>query len=348
MAEKALLLDGSAGEGGGQILRTSLTLSAVTGRAFRIENIRAGRAKPGLLRQHLTAVNATAEICGARVEGAEIGSRELSFKPGEVVAGEYRFAVGTAGSATLVFQTVLPPLLLAGGTSHLVLEGGTHNPHAPPFDFIDRCFLTLLRRMGAGVEATLVRPGFYPAGGGRFEATITPATRLQPIELLERGAPGVRRAKVMLANLPGSIAERELALLRGRLSWPEDAFVAETDCDSPGPGNAVLVEIGSEHVTEIVTAFGEKGVRAEAVIERVVKDARRYIAATAPVGEYLTDQLLLPFALAGGGAFASTGLSLHAKTNIEVIERFLPVRFETEPGGSGSCLVRVVPAESGT
>ena len=222
---KTILIDGSTGEGGGQILRTSLALSAVTRQPIRIEKIRAGRQKPGLLRQHLTAVNAVAEITGARVEGAEIGSTELTFKPGAIVAGEYHFAVGTAGSATLVFQTVLPPLLLAGGESRLVLEGGTHNPHAPPFDFLERCFLPLLRRMGAQVEATLVRPGFYPAGGGRFEAVITPMAKLQPFELLERGTAGVRRAKVLLANLPSSIAEREMALLRTRLSWAEDAFV---------------------------------------------------------------------------------------------------------------------------
>src|SRR5690349_22119957 len=152
-----LTIDGALGEGGGQVLRTSLALSAVTGKAFRIEHIRGKRSKPGLLRQHLTAVKAIAEICGARVHGAELGSRELSFEPGRVQHGEHRFAVGTAGSATLVFQTVLPALFTAQGRSRIAFEGGTHNPAAPPFEFIAQTFLPLLHRMGATVSVELAR-----------------------------------------------------------------------------------------------------------------------------------------------------------------------------------------------
>ena len=163
-----LLIDGSQGEGGGQILRTALGLSLVTGTAFRIEKIRAGRAKPGLLRQHLTAVNAATVIGDALVDGAELGSPALVFRPRSVRPGAYRFAVGTAGSASLVLQTVLPPLLTAGASSILTLEGGTHNPWAPPFDFLARAFLPLLERMGAPVRAAIQRYGFYPAGGGQF------------------------------------------------------------------------------------------------------------------------------------------------------------------------------------
>ncbi|MGV3533870.1 MAG: RNA 3'-terminal phosphate cyclase, partial [Chthoniobacteraceae bacterium] len=139
-------------------------------------------------------------------------------------------------------------------------------------------------------------------------------------------------------------AEKELKLLQGRLSWTDNAFTAQTDCESPGPGNAVMVEIGSEHVSEIITGFGEKGIRAEQVVDRVIKETRRYLASPAPVGEHLTDQLLLPLALAGGGSFTSIGLSRHALTNIEVIQRFLPVRFETEAAEASGTLVRVVPA----
>src|SRR5688572_17114432 len=173
-----LIIDGSFGEGGGQILRTSLALSLITGRPFRIEKIRANREKPGLMRQHLTAVKAAGKIGQAEVEGAFIGAKELTFAPGEVVPGDYSFAVGTAGSATLVLQTVLPALITASKPSTLRLEGGTHNPYAPPFDFLARVFLPIVNRMGPNIEATLLRPGFYPAGGGKVNFTIEPAEKL--------------------------------------------------------------------------------------------------------------------------------------------------------------------------
>jgi RNA 3'-terminal phosphate cyclase (ATP) len=160
-----LTIDGSQSEGGGQVLRSSLALSLVTGRPFAIENIRAGRKKPGLLRQHLTAVLAAAEVSAAEVEGAALASRRLLFRPGRVRAGDYAFRVGTAGSATLVLQTVLPALLLAEGESTLTLEGGTHNPMAPPVDFLENAYLPLVNRLGPRVKVQLVRPGFYPAGG---------------------------------------------------------------------------------------------------------------------------------------------------------------------------------------
>src|ERR1051325_11860360 len=172
-----IIIDGSEGEGGGQILRTSLALSLVTGQSFRMKRIRAKRQKPGLLRQHLTAVEAAKTVGCAEVGGAEMNSQTLEFRPGPVTPGTYRFAVGTAGSATLVLQTVLPSLLTASGTSSLTLEGGTHNPLAPPFDFLARSFMPLIRRMGPGVELELRRPGFYPAGGGRFHARIEPVKR---------------------------------------------------------------------------------------------------------------------------------------------------------------------------
>src|SRR6185503_15943515 len=182
-----ITIDGSQGEGGGQILRTSLTLSLVTGQPFRLENIRAGRQKPGLLRQHLTAVEAARTVGTAEVNGATPGSRTLEFRPGTVTPGNYRFAVGTAGSATLVLQTILPPLLTASGVSTLTLEGGTHNPYAPPFDFLARCFVPLIQRMGPRIDLEMGRPGFYPAGGGKFQARIEPVKRLARFDLMTRG-----------------------------------------------------------------------------------------------------------------------------------------------------------------
>jgi RNA 3'-terminal phosphate cyclase (ATP) len=323
-----LTIDGSYGEGGGQILRTALALSLVTGKPFRIENIRAGRRNPGLLRQHLTAVNAATEISRAEVTGAAIGSRELTFAPGSVVSGNYAFAVGTAGSTTLVLQTVLPALLVAGGRSKVILEGGTHNPFAPPFDFLEKAFLPLVNRMGPRVTAELERPGFYPAGGGRMSVTVEPANALEGLDLPARGEVLARRAKALVANLPITIAERELSVIARKLSWPRDWMKAESVERSPGPGNVVTIEIECEHVTEILTGFGQRGLRSEAVAEKAAQQAQRYIASDAAVGEYLADQLLIPMAMAGIGSFTTLPLSRHATTNIEVIGKFIDVTIE--------------------
>jgi RNA 3'-terminal phosphate cyclase (ATP) len=326
-----ITIDGSFGEGGGQILRTSLALSLVTGKPFRIERIRAGRKTPGLLRQHLTAATAASRIGCAAVSGANIGSQELTFEPGVLTPGQYSFAVGTAGSTTLVLQTVLPALLIAPGPTTLTLEGGTHNPFAPPFDFLVRSFIPLIERMGPKVEARLERPGFYPAGGGKIQVNVTPVgpgEHLRRLDLIDRGEVVARRARAVVANLPESIAERELDVVKRKLSWQKDWLAAESVEGSRGPGNVVMIEIEYRNVTEVFTGFGERGVRAEGVAEKAVKEARRYLGSEAAVGEYLADQLLLPMAMAGGGSFTTLPLSRHALTNIEVIGKFLDVEVE--------------------
>ena len=320
-----ITIDGSFGEGGGQILRTSLALSLVTGKPFCIDRIRAGRKNPGLLRQHLTAVNAAVEVSSAEASGAVMGSKELRFTPAGVKAGDYAFAVGTAGSATLVLQTVLPALLTAGGPSNLILEGGTHNPFAPPFDFLARAFLPLVNRMGPGVSAILERPGFYPAGGGKFSVRIEPAIDFRRLELESRGDVRARRARAVVANLPRTVAQRELSLIGTKMSWPGEWLTAEVIDDSRGPGNVVMIEVECEHVTEVFTGFGERGVRAEAVAEQPVQQARRYLASEAAVGEYLADQLIVPMAITRGGSFTAGPLTRHATTNIEVVKKFLEV-----------------------
>jgi RNA 3'-terminal phosphate cyclase (ATP) len=323
-----ITIDGSKGEGGGQVLRTALALSLATGQPFRIENIRSGREKPGLLRQHLTAVHAAEAVGSAQVDGHTLGSREITFVPGAVRAGDYRFAVGTAGSATLVLQTVLPPLLLASGDSTLALEGGTHNPWAPPFDFLQRVFLPLVNRLGPRVEASLTRPGFYPAGGGAFSIGIRGCASLSRLDLLERGAVVGRRATALLANLSPRIAERELKKALHGLNWSADCGHVTTFDASPGPGNVLLVEVESDHVTEMTVGFGEIGVTSEAVAAQAVGDMRRYLAAGVPVGSHLADQLLTVLAVGGGGSFRTMTLSRHALTNIEVIQQFLAVRID--------------------
>ena len=331
-------IDGSFGEGGGQILRTSLSLSLATGKPFRIEQIRAGRERPGLLRQHLTAVLAVAEVGGAEVDGATLGSTQLTFSPGNVRPGEYKFSVGTAGSGTLVFQTVLPALMLASEPSRLVIEGGTHNTAAPPFDFLQRTFLPLLERMGPNVQLQFERYGFYPAGGGRFCAEIHPAKALNGIQIGERGEITSRRATAVVANLPRHIAQREVETVGKMLNWGPEQFSVQESRNSAGPGNIVMIEIGSSEVTEIFSAFGQIALAAEKVASIAAREAREYLVSRAAVGEHLTDQILLPLALAGKGSFTAQKINLHARTNMAVISEFLPVRFDL---CEGEGLVRV-------
>lgn len=322
-------IDGSLGEGGGQILRSSLALSALTGQAVRLTRIRAGRPRPGLMRQHLASVEATATVCGAETSGAALGSDTLTFKPGTVRGGEFRFVIGSAGSTTLMLQTVLLPLLLrADVSSEIVIEGGTHNQYAPPFDFINLVYLPLLRRMGGRVEIEIERHGFYPAGGGRIRARIEPTPRLEPLELLTRGACLEQRAVVLSSAIRPSVGHDEAHLITRFLAWPDECATHQ-NVESPGPGNAAFAHVRFEHTAELFTAFGERGVRREEVARNVAEQTKRFLDSGMPVGQHLADQLLLPLALAGGGRFRTQPVTEHTKTNIDVIQRFLPVRIRT-------------------
>jgi len=318
-----ITIDGSMGEGGGQVLRSSLALSLLTSTPLRIQNIRAGRARPGLMRQHLVAVRAAAAISGAEVSGAALGSQELTFRPGPIQAGDYRFAINSAGSTTLVFQTVLLPLLLgARAPSTLAFEGGTHNPKAPPFDYLDRVYLPLLARLGARVEVGLSSHGFYPAGGGEWSATVQPCAEFARLDLLERGAITSQSARALCASIPGSVGVRQVDALTHGLGWERAHCRPEQVARSRGPGNALLARIESEHVTELVSGFGERGVPAEQVAKLVVDEAKRYLAAGVPVGEHLADQLILPLALGSGGSFRTLRPSLHCTTQLALLELF--------------------------
>jgi len=329
MEQTMIRIDGSLGEGGGQILRSSLSLSLVTGTPFRIENIRAKRERSGLLRQHLTGVLAAAEVGQARVEGSNLGSKEITFTPGTIRAGNHRFSVGTAGSATLVFQTILPALMTASTASEITIEGGTHNQQAPPFDFLQKTFLPILNRMGPTVEVRLERYGFYPAGGGRFTAAIQPCAKLAQIELVERGEIFGRAVRATVANLPRKIAEREIATALRLLNWDETCAEIIATQNSAGPGNIVQISLSSPTVTEMFSGFGRLATSAEAVASEATRAARKYLACRAVASEHLADQLLLPFALAGGGMFSAERLNSHARTNMQVISTFLPVEFAT-------------------
>lgn len=328
-ARGLLLIDGSMGEGGGQILRTALSLSLCLQRPFRIVDIRLRRRKPGLQRQHLAAVRSAAEVGRAEVQGAELGSTELSFSPAGIAAGDYLFDIGSAGSTMLVLQTLLLPLLQADAPSRLVLRGGTHNPLAPSYEFMQQAFLPLLSRMGARVEMQLVRPGYYPVGGGEVRATIHPLQSLQPLFLEQRGAVRRLRAVASVSRLPGHIAQRELLTVAGALGLEPDTLEVQYEQRAHSAGNTLQVTVESEHCSELFTGIGQRGLPAETVAERVVQQVKRYLAAEVPVGPFLADQLLLPLALAGGGAFLTVAPDRHTPTNIEVIRRFLPLSFTT-------------------
>jgi RNA 3'-terminal phosphate cyclase (ATP) len=341
MTAAVIDIDGSMGEGGGQVFRTSLALSVATGQPFRIRGVRAGREKPGLLRQHLTALHAATAVGDAEVSGGTLGSQEVRFSPRGIRTGEHAFSVGTAGSACLVLQTVLPPLLLAGSASRLTLEGGTHNPAAPPFEYLDRVWFPLLRRMGAGVSGHLERAGFYPAGGGRFTAEIEAGPRLGRLDLLHRGEPVARRVRAIVSHVPESVARREVHRVCKRMGWDEAAAEVTVLSGGVGPGNVLQVEVEGEHVTELFTGFGTLGVAAERVAHGVVDEVRDYLAADVPVGPHLADQLLLPLALGAGGSFRTLPLSRHATTQIEILQRFLPVRIDVEAAPDRTVTVRV-------
>jgi len=339
-ADDVLAIDGSAGEGGGQILRSALSLSLVTGRPFRLYNIRARRQRPGLQAQHLAAVRAASAVGQAQVRGDAAGSREITFRPAAVTPADYAFDVGTAGSALLVLQTVLPPLLAASRPSSLLIEGGTHNPLAPPFEFIARTFLPLVERMGPRVQVKLDRHGFYPAGGGKIRVTIQPATALARLDLPERVEWRRRRAVALVANLPRHVAERELKVLKRGLGLAlRDLRVEEAQARSPG--NVAFVELESGELTEVFASFGELGLPAETVAARLVESVGQFLEAGAPVGEHLADQLLLPMGLAGGGSFFTAPLSSHARTNIEVLKLFLPVEVCVAPTSGRNVRVEV-------
>ncbi len=331
-----VFLDGSFGEGGGQILRTSLSLSALTGQPLRLEKIRAGREKPGLKRQHLAAVKAVAEICGAKTNGAELGSTTLSFSPGAIRGGAYRFDVGSAGSATLVAQTVLPVLLRAPEPSEVAITGGTHVPWAPTWDFFAESYLPQLHAMGARVEAECPMRGFYPAGGGEIRLRVEPFNEAdaRPFALEKTGA--LRRARVsaIVSGIPIAIAETEADILMEK--FPELALERDVrEVESPGPGNAVWVSLEFERVTAVFSSIGEYDLSRKTVAHRVMNAVRKYLKTGAPACPHLADQLVVPIvALGGAGVFVKGKDTLHETTNWEVVRTFLPaaeiVREETD------------------
>jgi RNA 3'-terminal phosphate cyclase (ATP) len=341
-----ITLDGAQGEGGGQVLRSALALSILTGTPVTLRNIRAGRSKPGLLRQHLTAVNAATEICGATTDGAELGATELRFVPGAVQPDTYIFDIGSAGACSLVLQTVLLPLLLAPARSKVKIDGGTHNQAAPPFEFLQHAFLPLLARMGAKVDLELVRHGFYPAGGGRIVADVHPTPKLTPLSLVARGPVTEVKVRAICSALAGSIGRREVVTVCKELGLPLGAGHVFEVPDPRGPGNLCQSLVAWEGGATVLTSFGERGKRAEAVAAELAAATQAFLKAEVPVDEHLADQLLLPLALAGEGELLTGMPTDHTTTNAAVIRAMLGVEIGFRPEGD-RCRILVGPAARG-
>jgi RNA 3'-terminal phosphate cyclase (ATP) len=331
-------IDGAYGEGGGQVLRTSLTLAILTGQPVKIERIRAGRPKPGLAAQHLTAVRAAAAICDASLDGDEMGSGQLSFAPaGPARPGEYRFDVGemrqggSAGSVSLVLQTLLLPLALAPAPSQVTLRGGTHVAWSPPFPYLEEVYLWTLARCGLRVELALNQWGFYPAGGGEIVARIGGgASALRPVSLAERGAPRRVWGTAAVSNLPSHIPQRMADRARNLLAGAglkANVQARRVRANGPGAGIFVLAEYEGD-VRAGFTAYGRKGLPSEQVAEMACEDLLDFHNSGGAVDMYLADQLILPLAIAGGpSTFVTHQVTRHLRTNMWVVEQFGLARF---------------------
>jgi RNA 3'-terminal phosphate cyclase (ATP) len=288
----------------------------------------ARRRRPGLQPQHLAAVHAMRDICGASIEGAQPGAREFVFRPGRPRAGRYRFDIGTAGSTLLVLQTVLPALVNAGGPSEIEIIGGTHNPLAPSFEFVNESFVPVLARLGAVVQLAIERYGFYPKGGGKVRATVEGTAKWRPLTLPADGIVTARSAEILLARLPEHIATRELEVLGRRLDIPP-ACASFRRVDALGPGNVAIVRLACGALRPALTEL-EVRQTAEYVASALADRVERYQRIAAPVDEHLADQLLVPMVLAGGGSFVTQQPSGHTLTNAAVIESFVPFKVTTE------------------
>lgn len=319
-------LDGSQGEGGGQVLRTSLTLALLTGQSFHLQNIRARRSKPGLQPQHLMSVRAAAQIGQAQLRGASLGSSDLMFEPGSVKAGKYHFAIGTAGATGLVLQTVLLPLALGAATpSEVTLEGGTHVSTSPCFHFLEATWRAYLEHLGFRFKMRLVRPGFYPRGGGRVEVHIQPAARPRGLHLVERQAFTKTTGFSAVAGLPEQIGKRQARRALHRLRSADlSAEIAEETWDG-GPGTVVAVSLATNPAPTLFFGLGERGKPAERIADEAVDQVIDYLrAAPAGVDAYSADQLVLPLALAEGPSeYTVSQVTQHLLTNISVIRRFV-------------------------
>jgi len=341
-------IDGSLGEGGGQILRTSLSLSVISGRAFHITKIRSSRKKPGLMAQHLAAVDAAAEISAARLEGATLHSTELSFIPTKIKSGRYKFNIQTAGSSSLVLQTIFLPLSRAGSASSFQITGGTHVPWSPCYHYLALQWLPYLLKIGFDADLTLEKAGFFPQGGGQVRGTIRPAASLTPLEIEQRGKLLSIEGISAVANLKTEIAERQKRQALGRLlksliglgSLPIRIRIVELS--SYGKGTFLLLKGNFENGSCCFFSLGEIGKPAERVADEAVDEFLRFLETDGAVDPYLADQLMLPLILTGGTSRIRTSeISAHLLTNAAVLDAFRPgcINIQGHPGKSGTIVI---------
>ncbi len=320
-------VDGSYGEGGGQILRTALSLSTILKKPLVVDHIRAGRKNPGLQPQHLKGVEALAKVTGAEVEGLKIGSTRIKFIPKEVSPGDYKFEVGTAGSVSLILQTLLLPLCLSRGKSRLTLVGGTHVPWSPPFHYLTEVLFPTLNRMGIYVKGRIERWGWYPKGGGIIELEIEPALELKPISLNERGPLQRLRVISAISNLPKHVAKRQgdhlIQLIEKELKMAVEIEILE-GVPAHGAGSFLFLIAEFERVIAGFSSLGERGKPAERVAEEVFYSFNRYLSRGGCVDQHLADQLVPFMALARGNSSLTTDrVTKHLLTNLWVVQNFL-------------------------
>jgi len=332
--EKFLKIDGSYGEGGGQILRTSLALSILTHQPIEIFNIRAKRKNPGLQAQHLAAVLAALKISQAKVSGAKIGSKILRFEPKEIKPGKYEFDIGTAGSTTLVAQTILLPLAFAKSPSQVLIIGGTHNPLAPPFHYFSEIFLPMVEKLGIKSEAKLEKYGFYPKGKGRIRLFIQPIKELKTGNFLERGKLIEISGLSVVANLPIEIAKRQKKALINHLKFLEkidEEKIKIEEVKAFSPGTFVFLKAKFENVLTGFSSLGEKGKPAEKVGQETAENFFHYYQSNKALDPYLADQIILYLALAKKPfSFTVSFLSNHLLTHIWLLEKFLNVKIKID------------------
>jgi RNA 3'-terminal phosphate cyclase (ATP) len=345
-----MTIDGSHGEGGGQVLRTSLSMAAVLRRDVEIINIRANRKKPGLMPQHLCACRAVAAVTGGRLEGDRLGSARLRFSPLSPRHGRYRFDVSeakpSAGSTGMIFQTLLPPLALAGASTRLKLLGGTHTPWSPPVHYLQEVFLPALILMGLRTQLSLRRWGWYPRGGGIVEAQIEPAGELRAVDLTRRGSLLEVWGLSAVARLPRSIAERQRHQAISRLAAKAiKADLEVQEVPSRGPGTFIILVAHFENLSAGFSALGKKGRPAEAVADEAVDAFLAHERSQGAVDPHLSDQLLLYMLLAQGTSrLTSSSITPHLLTNVWVLEQFLPgrIRVQGREGEEGAVVVEGV------
>jgi RNA 3'-phosphate cyclase len=346
-------IDGAMGEGGGQVLRSSLTLSILTGKPIFIRNIRSNRSKHGLLAQHLKSVDAAAAVSKAQVEGAGLGSTSLTFRPSTVHSGRYRFDINTAGATSLVFQTIFIPLSQASAASSVIITGGTHVRWSPCYHYLALHWLPYVQRMGFDADIELDTAGFYPQGGGRINTVIHPATTIVPLNLVRRGKLIRISGISVVANLDREIAERQkrqavgrLGSISEKLGQPEIQIKID-EFPSPTKGTVLLLLAEFENGSACYYALGELGKPAERVADEAVDALLAFFDTDATLDQHLADQLILPLSLATGPSLIHTNqVTQHLLTNAEIIRIFLAVDISIDGDRGKPGIIRVDPQRS--